>query len=586
MKKRIFAVLLALSLVLPAVYLVFAENNETGLDEGSFGCTNILVGKAATVDGSTIGSYCCDGAAYAKAVLIPREKFRRGAMMPIYYKTYPNSYSQYLQYKDQNDLKGYIPAVEQTYRYVSLQVYYDDQHVGGMNEFGLTTGETTLSARSGLRNPNGLLSAYTNYKESSLMTLALARAKTAREAIQIMGSLAETYGYAGYGGTYGEHISVTDGNEAWAFEVFAATPGAQADWTPGCGQPGAVWCAERIPDGNVGVSANRSRIGEVPLAPDDYFMFSSNIRSLAQSKGWWNGVEPFVWYAAYGPSTSRGSKMREWRALSLAAPSLNLPEPAASGDTRYPFSVPADKPMSVQDVMAIHRDFYQGTPYDITQNPALFYERNGQSRQSLMASPFGPSDLYTLLGISAERSIATSSSVFAYVSQVNMGMPDPIKGCMWLGFGPAESTCFVPVYSGTTELPKAWENTELDMVSSDNAWWAFKMADKLPLIQWQNAIVSVRGVSEPAEETFFAQQFDFENAVLDLYSGRSNVAADELAMKLATNYTNACMNAVADGYWKLIDYLLFRYYFGSSAQALPAIQVPPIALNPGQGVYQ
>jgi dipeptidase len=278
--------------------------------------------------------------------------------------------------------------------------------------------------------------------------------------------------------------------------------------------------------------------------------------------------------------------MREWRALSLAAPSLNLPAPAASGDTRYPFSVPADNPLSAQDVMAIHRDFYPGTPHGITQNPALFYQRSGQSRQSLMASPFGPSDLDTLLGIPAEGSIVTSSSVSSYVSRVNAGLPDPIKRCMRLGLGPGESTCFVPVYSGTTELPKAWENTELAMVSRDNAWWAFTIADKLPLIQWQNAIVSVEGASGPAEETFFAQQFDFENAVLDLYSGRSKVAADELAAKLATNYTNACMNAVADGYWKLIDYLLFRYYYGSSAQALAAIDVPAIALIPGQGVYQ
>jgi dipeptidase len=454
-----------------------------------------------------------------------------------------------------------------------------------MNEFGLTTGETTISARSGLRNPNGLLSAYTNYKESSLMTLALQRAKTAREAVQIMGSLAEKYGYAGYGNTYGEHISVTDGNEAWAFEVFASTPGAQADWSPGCGQPGAVWCAQRIPDGHVGVSANRSRIGEVPLQQNEEFMFSSNIRSLALAKGWWNGAEPFVWYAAYGPSTSRGSKMREWRALSLAAPSLLLPEPAASGDTRYPFSVPADQLLSVQDVIAIHRDFYEGTIYDITAN-AKFLIPPQNTSVSPMASPFGPTDLYRLLGISAERSIATASSVFTYVSQVSQNLPDPIKGCMWYASGPAKSSCFVPLYSGVTTLPESWSDTERAMVNRHNAWWAFKLVDKLQLIQWKNAINSVKGVYAPAEDTFFAQQFDFESAVLELYSGRDEAAAKQLAMKMATNYTNACMKAVSDGYWELVDYLLFRYYFGGTAQLLPAIECPPIPLNPGQGYYQ
>jgi dipeptidase len=580
MKKRILSALFALVLGLSLVLVVFAEIDETAVDEGSFGCTNTLVGKAATVDGSTIGSYCCDGAQYAKTVLIPGQKFRHGTMTPIYYRPYPSSYSQYLQYLDQAVIKGYIPQVRETYRYVSIQVYYDDQHVGGMNEFGLTTGETTISARSGLRNPNGLLAAYTNYKESSLMTLALQRAKTAREAIQVMGSLAERYGYAGYGGTYGEHISVTDGNEAWAFEVFASTPGAQADWTPGCGQPGAVWCAQRIPDGNIGVSANRSRIGEVPLEQNGDFMFSSNIRSLALAKGWWDGIEPFVWYGAYGPSTSRGSKMREWRVLSLAAPSLGLVAPADTGDTRYPFSVPVDNPLSVQDVVAIHRDFYQETPYDITTN-AKFLIPPQNTSVSPMASPFGPTDLHRLLGISAERSIATASSVFCYVSQVSTGLPDPIKGCMWFGFGPADGACFLPIYSGVTKLPESWSNTDLASVNRDNAWWAFKLVDKLPLIKWQNASMDVKAVHDAAEATFFAQQPDFESSILDLYSSRHKAAAEELAKKLVTKYTNACMDAVSEGYWGLADYLLFRYYFGGSAQSLPAIDCPPPPSNPG-----
>jgi dipeptidase len=581
MKRRISSLVLALVLGLSLVLVVFAEDEGMPLDEGAFGCTNILVGKGATVDGSTIGSYCCDGAVYAKTVLMPRERFRRGTMTPIYYRPYPNNYSQYQQYLDQAVIKGYMPQVEKTYRYVSIQVYYDDQHVGGMNEFGLTIGETTISSRSGLRNSNGLLSAYTNYKESSLMTLALQRAKTAREAIQVMGSLAERYGYAGYGGTYGEHISVTDGNEAWAFEVFASTPGAQADWTPGCGEPGAVWCAHRIPDGHVGVSANRSRIGEVPLEQNDDFMFSSNIRSLAQAKGWWNGVEPFIWYAAYGPSSSRGSSLREWRVLSLAAPSLNLAAPASTGDTRYPFSVPADTLLSVQDIMAIHRDFYQGTPYDITAN-SKFLVPPKLTSVSPMASPFGPSDLYSLLGISAERSIATASSVFCYVSQVSTGLPDPIKGCMWFGFGPAEGTCFLPIYSGVTKLPESWSNTDLTSVNRDNTWWAFKLVDKLPLIKWQNAIVDIRAVHDAAEATFFAQQPDLESAVFDLYSRRDKAAAQELAEKLVTKYTNACMDAVSEGYWGLADYLLFRYYFGGTAQALPAIDSPPVPTNLGR----
>jgi dipeptidase len=310
-------------------------------------------------------------------------------------------------------------------------------------------------------------------------------------------------------------------------------------------------------------------------------MFSSNIRSLALAKGYWNGVEPFVWYATYGPSTSRGSKMREWRVLSLAAPSLGLPAPAATGDTRYPFSVPVDKLLSVQDVMAIHRDFYQGTEFDITANPKFLIPPQLTS-VSPMASPFGPSDLYRLLGISAERSVATASSVFSYVSQVSKGLPDPIKGCMWFTFGPALTGCYAPIYSGATELPESWSNTDLVKVNRDNAWWAFKLADTLPLIKWQNAIQDIAEVYGGAEATFFAQQPDLESSILDLYSRRGKAAADELAKKLVTKYTNASMNAVSDGYWELTDYLLFRYFFGGSLQSVPAIDCPPVPTNPGQ----
>jgi dipeptidase len=573
-KRKIFGILFACVLVVGLILVpALAGNSETPADEQECTCTNILVGKDATVDGSAISTYCCDGARYAKIVVWPEETYEPGTMMPIYYRPYPNNYAQYLEYLDKAVLKGYIPQVEKTYRYVGLEVWYDEQHVGGINEYGLTIGETTINARRELRNPNGLLSAYTNYKESSLMTLALMRAKTAREAIQVMGSLAEEYGYAGYGGTYGEHITVNDGNEVWAFEIFSAP--VSADWTPGCGIPGAVWCAERIPDDEVGVSANRARIGEVDLDDTDYFMASPNIFSLAEEMGWWNPADPFVWYDAYAPSTS--VNLREWEVLNLVAPSLHL-DPTA---VRLPFSVKPDEPLTVQDVMAIHRDYYQGTPYDVTEDPAFYVA----GRKSPMASPFGPTDLHRLIGVSAPRSVATASSVFSFVSQVRADLPDPIKGCFWYGSGPAAATCYVPIYSGVTKLPESWSNTDLTKVNREHSWWAFDLADQLPLIKWQSAIVDIKGVRDPAETTFFAQQPDLESAIVDLYSSRSEVAAGELAMKLVTTYTNSCMNAVSDGYWELVDYLLFKYYSRVSSgapQELPVIECPPVPVHPGQ----
>ena len=187
--------------------------------------------------------------------------------------------------------------------------------------------------------------------------------------------------------------------------------------------------------------------------------------------------------------------------------------------------------------------------------------------------------------MSSTRAVATPSSVFSYVSQVTKGLPDPIKGCMWFTFGPAVTGCYAPIYSGATELPESYSNTELTQINRDDAFWALNLVDTLPLIKWQNAIQDVRAVYDTAEDTFFAQKPEFESFILDLYSGRRNAAADELASQLATKYTNASMDAVSNGSWGLVDYLLFTYYFRSSSgapQELPAIDAPPPPTNPGQ----
>lgn len=525
-------------------------------------CTDVICGKYATADGSTIGTYTCDGARYAEIKTVPRERHKSGAMMPIWFRPMPNNYAEYLEYLEDPVLIGYIPQVRETYGYVSIEVWYDDQRVGGINEYGVTTGETTIGGRWELMNEKGLVHAYTNIREASLLTLALERAKTAREAIQVMGSLAEEFGYA----QFGEHITVTDGNEAWAFEIFGPGP----DWEPGCGKPGAVWCAQRIPDDHVGVSANRSRISEIDLGNPDFFMASPNVKSLALDMGWWDGTEPFIWYEAYAPSNSRGCRLREWRTLSLVAPSSGL----LPDMLRYPFSVKPDNLVSTQDIIAIHRDTYEGTEFDLTEDPAWLV--NGQ--KSPMANPHGPRDLHRLLGLSSERVIGTSSSVMSYVSQVHAALPNPIKGCLWFGFGPPSTTCYVPVYCGVTELPESWGETALNGIGWEDAWWAFDLVEQLPYIKWQSAIEDVKGLRDPAEAAFFEMQPEFENTVAQVYAKRGKNAAS----KYVNNYTNHCMTSVSDTYWQMVDYLLFKYYFrGSSGapQELPVIPPPIIEGN-------
>jgi len=532
------------------------------------GCTNILVGREATADGSTIGTYSCDGPPYGAVQALPGERFPGGALTTIYENKEPRSLEEYLASTGRFKAMGTIPQELETYPYINQECGFDHEPCGGANRYGVTTGESTIGGRRELRNSKGMIWVYSNSKNNSLLALALQRAKTAREAIRVMGSLAEKYGYA----QTGEHVTVTDGREVWAFEIF----GPGADWIPGSGRPGAVWCAERIPDGHVGVCANRSRIGEINLKNSDFFLASPNVYTLATEKGWWDpkSGRPFIWSEAYAKSESpqRGSLIREWRILSLVAPSLKLSLDGAN----LPFSVKPDKPLSVQDVIALHRDVLKGTPYDPTEKPA-FYLGTGESRQkSPMACPFGPPALHRLLGVSSERLVGTDTSCFVSIAQVRSGLPDPVKACVWFTLGPAWSGCFVPIYSGCSELAKSWAGNNPARIVRGEAMWALKLTHELSYINYQNAARDIEGVRDAAEARFFARQKDFETSAIGFLRSRGEAAARQLA----TRYTCEAMDAVAEGYWNLVDYLLFTYYFRSSSRAPqkpPAI--PPVKIN-------
>ena len=534
--------------------------------ERSEGCTNILVGRDATVDGSTIGTYSSDGPPYGAIQAIPGEVFPLGTLTTIYEDKGHDSLKDYLDSIGNLEVIGTIPQIQETYPYINTECCFNHEPCGGVNRFGVSTGESTIGGRAELMNPKGILWVYSNSKNSALLAIALQRAKTAREAIQVMGSLAEKYGYA----QTGEHITVTDGKEVWAFEIF----GSGKDWTPGSGKPGAVWCAQRIPEGHVGVSANRSRIGKIDLNNPDFFMGSPNVHSLAIEKGWWDpkSGNPFIWYEAYSKPApwERGSIIREWRILSLVAPSLKLDIEKG----RFPFSVKPDHPLSVQDVIGIHRDTLQGTPFDITENDVFYIKSKNGLEKSPMASPFGPSNLHKLLGIKPERIVGTNTSCFVSVTQVRADLPDPIKACMWFTLGPAWSGCFVPVYSGCNKLPESWASNNHAKIVRGEAMWALKLAHELSYINYQNARLDIQAFRDPVEAQFFAQQDAVEKSALELYRQKGITAA----RTFVTDYTNNCMNSVSEGYWNLVDYLLFTYYFRSSwkaPQKRPVIQLSP-----------
>ena len=315
--------------------------SKTNLDRIAFcqteaGCTSIMVGRKATMDGSVITSHTCDGF-YRTWMTISPHRFNEPDSKSAIYAGKMATNGPF----DRSKLKltGEIPEVPESYAF--LNTAYP-----AMNEHQLAMGETSLFTNSTLRNPTGGL-----FMIEELQRLMLERCRTARGAIRLADELTKQYGYI----DGGECLTIADPKEVWHFEIVGATPK----------YVGAVWAAVRIPDDHVGVSSNLSRIGELKLDDPDNYMASENVFSLAEELGWWkpDSGKPFKFCRVYsGPG--RNYTLREWRVLSLAAPSLNLDPEAAE----LPFSVRAERKISVRDVMAWFRDTCEDTPFNKIQN--------------------------------------------------------------------------------------------------------------------------------------------------------------------------------------------------------------------------
>jgi dipeptidase len=376
-----------------------------------------------------------------------------------------------------------------------------------------------------------------------------------------MGAMAEEYGFTYYWApSAGCAIPVIDGKEAWIMEIF----GPGRDWAPGCGKPGAVWCAQRVPDGEATCNANRSRIGKVDLGEPDEFMASPNIHSLAEELGLWKRGTPFIWREAYGVVGQRGNSLREWAALNLLAPSLRL---EATGDPKkdqYPFSVRPDRKVSVQALAAVMRDGYQGTKFDVTERPAF---RTG-GKKSPLARPFGPRDLFDLAGVEPERCIGSETSDYVYISQIRDWLPAPVSGCMWFTLGPAFTSCFAPIYCGATRITDSWSRPpNFAKIDRTQIQWKFQLVEDLVGLKYQEAIKDVRGVFEPAEKRFLAIQPEFEDAAARVFRECGAARAE----RFVTEYTNSCLDSVDKAYGELADYLTFKHLYSYSNVAPPKL---------------
>lgn len=485
------------------------------------GCTSVLVGKAASVDGSTMTSHSCDSTTDRTWMnMVPNEKHKPGSMAKVYQDP---KRTKGPDDDDRIDV-GEIPQVAETYKYLNAAYPI-------MNEHQLAIGETTTGGKRELQSDNGIIDCPELYR------LVLERAKTAREAIMVADALTREYGY----NDWGETFTFADPNEVWFFEIFG----------PGKGKKGAVWAAVRIPDDHVAVSANAPRIRWLNLEDKANYMASSNVLTLAQEMGWWSpeSGEPFEFCTAYGSRTSMGSRRREWRALSRIAPSLRLDANAE----HYPLSVKAEKKLSVKDVLEIFRDTYQETPFDMTRS-LVVPDKTGKVVKNPIANPFMNNDYLQAFNITSERTIACKRATYLQITQSRAWLPDPIGGLVWLGYDNPMTTPHTPFYIGISQMPASYMVDGRARFRRDCAWWAFRQVSQLAFLRWQPMVADIEKTWRPIEEKAFADQAAFEAEAVKIHAQNQAKATEFL-----TEYSHRIANGAVDAYWKLAEELWSSY---------------------------
>jgi dipeptidase len=485
------------------------------------GCTSILVGKAASADGSTMTSHSCDSTTDRTWMdMVPSQTHKPGEMATLWMDP--------KETKGPNDPDrvpaGEIPQVPQTYKFLNAAYPI-------MNEHQLAIGETTFGGKRELKSDVGIIDCPELYR------LVLERAKTAREAIRIADELTKIYGY----NDYGEAFTFADKDEVWFFEIMG----------PGRGKKGAVWAAVRIPDDEVAVSANAPRIRKVDIKDPNTYLASANIYSLAEELGWWSAKsgEPFEFCTVYGSRSALGSRRREWRALSRLAPSLRL-DPNAE---HYPLSVKPEKKLSVKDVFDIFRDTYEGTPYDMTRT-LIKVDRDGKAVKSPVANPFMNNDYLDLLKVPSERTIACKRATYLSVTQSRKWLPDAVGGVVWLGYDNPMTTPHTPFYIGIDQMPASYMVDGRAKFRRDSAWWAFRQVSQLAFFRWQDMVKDIEKVWRPIEEKAWADQERVEAEAVALYKQDPAKARAYL-----TKYSHDMANGAVDAYWKLGEDLWSKY---------------------------
>lgn len=480
----------------------------------SWACTNFIVGKKASADGSVICSYNADDyGLFIGLCHYPAGKHEKGSVRKIYDW-------------DTNVYHGQIPEAEVTYNVI-----------GNINEYQVSIGETTFGGREELVDTTGIL----DY--GSLIYIALQRSKTAREAIKVMTTLTDKYGYC----SGGETFTICDPNEAWIMEMIGKGPGRK----------GTVWVAVRIPDDAICAHANQSRIRTFNQKDKKNVMFSKDCITFAREKGWFSGKDAdFSFCEAYAYPDFSGRRFceaRVWSFFNHFSTDMERYLPYAEGKVKdaepMPLWIKPNRKVSVQDIQECMRDHYEGTPFSLDKDPG----------QGVWNMPYRPTPLtYKVDGKEYfnERPTSTQQTAFSYVAQLRSWLPRQIGGVLWFGNDDGNMVAYTPVYCGNTSQPECYNTKGADAVtfSMKNAFWVCNWVSNMVYPRYSLMFGSLKSVRDSLETSYFSAQAEIERKAMVLYDENPSLAIDFL-----TDYSIDKAQQMIDRWRQLGTYFIVKY---------------------------
>ena len=480
----------------------------------SWACTNFIVGKKASVDGSVMCSYSADDYGMFQSLAhYPAGKHAKGEMVKIFDW-------------DTNEYHGEIPQAAETWNVI-----------GNINEWQVTIGETTFGGREEMVDSTGII----DY--GSLIYLALQRSKTAREAIKVMTTLAETYGY----NSEGETFTICDPNEAWIMEMMGCGPGSKS----------VVWVALRVPDDAICAHANQSRIRTFNPKDKQNVMCSKNVVKYAREQGWYNGKDAdFSFCETYAKPDFGGRRFceaRVWTFFNMYSDDMAQYVDYAAGKVAdakpMPLWIVPKRKLSVHDMEMAMRDHYEGTPF------ALDSDIGG----GIWEMPYRPTPLQFKVDGKTyfnERPVSTQQSGFVYVSQMRSWLPREVGGILWFGNDDANMVAFTPVYCCTSVAPLPYNTPGADNISfsMDNAFWVCNWVSNMVYPRYSQMFGSLQTVRDSLDNSYFAAQAEVEAKALELSKTDRQAAVDYLS-----KYTSDKADQMLDTWKNLATYLIVKY---------------------------